>query len=67
MSKTKPIVLGCTRATGSWPGFRLLKELLLLGDHVVLVLTEKSLQVAYEETGFATKAKTGLSKTQQQQ
>lgn len=65
MSKTKPIVLGITGATGTWLGFRLLKELLLLGEHVDLVLTEKSLQVAYEETGFATKAKTGQSKTQQ--
>ena len=64
MKPPKPIVLGITGATGSQLGFRLLKELLLLGQPVDLILTEKSLQVVYEETGFQAKA-SGGSKVQQ--
>lgn len=47
-----PIVLGLTGASGSILGLTLLKELLLLEVPVDLVLSEKSLLVMHQETGF---------------
>ena len=48
-SKTKPVILGITGASGSILGFRLLKELLLLQQPVELVMTEKAIPVILEE------------------
>lgn len=48
----KPIVVGITGASGSVLGFRLIEELLLLDQRVELVMTEKSYQVIFEETGL---------------
>jgi 4-hydroxy-3-polyprenylbenzoate decarboxylase len=47
-----PIVVGITGASGSILGFRLIEELLRLDRKVQLVMTEKSYQVIFEETGF---------------
>lgn len=47
-----PIVVGITGASGSVLGFRLIEELLLLDQRVQLVMTEKSYQVIFEETGL---------------
>ena len=47
-----PIVVGITGASGSVLGFRLIEELILLGQTVEMVMTEKSYQVIFEETGF---------------
>jgi len=47
-----PIVVGITGASGSVLGFRLIEELILLGQQVELVMTEKSYQVIFEETGL---------------
>ncbi len=47
-----PIVVGITGASGSILGFRLIEELILLGQCVEMVMTEKSYQVIFEETGF---------------
>jgi 4-hydroxy-3-polyprenylbenzoate decarboxylase len=47
-----PIVVGITGASGSVLGFRLIEELILLGQTVELVMTEKSYQVIFEETGL---------------
>lgn len=47
-----PIVVGITGASGSILGFRLIEELLRLGQRVQLVMTEKSYQVVFEETGL---------------
>lgn len=47
-----PIVVGITGASGSVLGFRLIEELILLGQRVELVMTEKSYQVIFEETGL---------------
>lgn len=52
MSKTKPVVVGITGASGSILGFRTVKELLLLDCPVELVMTEKSQGVITEETGL---------------
>lgn len=51
-TRIKPVVVGITGASGSVLGFRLIRELLLLEQHVELVMTEKSYQVIFEETGF---------------
>lgn len=51
-SKTKPIVVGITGASGSVLGFRLIRELILMEQAVELVMTEKSYQVIFEETGL---------------
>ncbi len=48
----KPIVVGITGASGSVLGFRLIEELLRLDQCVELVMTEKSYQVIFEETGL---------------
>lgn len=48
----KPIVVGITGASGSILGFRLIEELIRLGQTVELVMTEKSFQVIFEETGL---------------
>lgn len=48
----KPIVVGITGASGSILGFRLIRELILLDQSVELVMTEKSYQVIFEETGL---------------
>jgi 4-hydroxy-3-polyprenylbenzoate decarboxylase len=48
----KPIVVGITGASGSILGFRLIEELICLGQQVELVMTEKSYQVIFEETGL---------------
>ncbi len=48
----KPVVVGITGASGSVLGFRLIEELLLLNQRVELVMTEKSYQVIFEETGL---------------
>jgi 4-hydroxy-3-polyprenylbenzoate decarboxylase len=48
----KPIVVGITGASGSILGFRLIEELVRLEQHVELVMTEKSYQVIFEETGL---------------
>ncbi|MBY0402736.1 MAG: UbiX family flavin prenyltransferase [Cyanobacteria bacterium] len=45
----KPIIVGITGASGSILGFSLVKELLLLDQTVSLVMTEKSIQVIFEE------------------
>ena len=50
--KPKPIVVGITGASGSVLGFRLMEELLKLDQQVELVMTEKSYQVIFEETGL---------------
>lgn len=50
--KPKPVVVGITGASGSVLGFRLIEELILLDQVVELVMTEKSYQVIFEETGF---------------
>lgn len=47
-----PIVVGITGASGSVLGFRLIEELLRLDRRVQLVMTEKSYQVIFEETGL---------------
>ncbi len=47
-----PIVVGITGASGSILGFRLIEELLQLDQAVQLVMTEKSYQVIFEETGL---------------
>lgn len=47
----KPVVVGITGASGSVLGFRLIEELIRLDQHVELVMTEKSYQVIFEETG----------------
>ena len=47
-----PVVVGITGASGSVLGFRLIEELLRLGQRVELVMTEKSYQVIFEETGL---------------
>jgi len=47
-----PIVVGITGASGSVLGFRLIEELIRLGQRVELVMTEKSYQVIFEETGM---------------
>lgn len=47
-----PIVVGITGASGSLLGFRLIEELLRLERPVQLVMTEKSYQVIFEETGL---------------
>lgn len=49
---SKPIVVGITGASGSVLGFRLIEELLRLDQAVELVMTEKSYQVIFEETGL---------------
>lgn len=46
---SKPIVVGITGASGSVLGFRLVQVLLEIGESVELVMTEKSLQVIFEE------------------
>jgi 4-hydroxy-3-polyprenylbenzoate decarboxylase len=46
---TPPFVVGITGASGSVLGFRLIAALLHLGRSVELVMTEKSLQVIFEE------------------
>ena len=51
-SPNKPVVVGITGASGSVLGFRLIEELLLLDQRVELVMTEKSYQVIFEETGL---------------
>ena len=48
----KPVVVGITGASGSVLGFRLIEELLRLDQPVELVMTEKSYQVIFEETGL---------------
>lgn len=48
----KPIVVGITGASGSVLGFRLIEELIRLEQQVELVMTEKSYQVIFEETGL---------------
>lgn len=48
----RPIVVGITGASGSVLGFRLIEELLRLGQRVEMVMTEKSYQVIFEETGL---------------
>ena len=48
----KPIVVGITGASGSILGFRLIEELIRLDQTVELVMTEKSYQVIFEETGL---------------
>ncbi len=48
----KPVVVGITGASGSILGFRLIETLLQLGQPVEMVMTEKSYQVIFEETGF---------------
>ncbi len=50
--KRKPVVVGITGASGSVLGFRLIEELIRLEQHVELVMTEKSYQVIFEETGL---------------
>lgn len=50
--KQKPIVVGITGASGSVLGFRLIEELIRLEQPVELVMTEKSYQVIFEETGL---------------
>lgn len=47
-----PIVVGITGASGSVLGFRLIEELLRLNQRVQMVMTEKSYQVIFEETGL---------------
>jgi 4-hydroxy-3-polyprenylbenzoate decarboxylase len=49
---SKPIVVGITGASGSILGFRLIAELIRLEQQVELVMTEKSYQVIFEETGL---------------
>ncbi|MEM0951899.1 MAG: UbiX family flavin prenyltransferase [Cyanobacteria bacterium P01_H01_bin.74] len=49
---TKPIVVGITGASGSILGFQLIQELLILDQPVSLIMTEKSYQVIFEETGL---------------
>lgn len=49
---SKPVVVGITGASGSILGFRLIEELLRLGQKVEMVMTEKSYQVIFEETGL---------------
>lgn len=51
-TKIRPTVVGITGASGSVLGFRLIEELLLLDQPVELVMTEKSYQVIFEETGL---------------
>lgn len=51
-SRIKPIIVGITGASGSVLGFRLIETLLQLGQSVELVMTEKSYQVVFEETGL---------------
>jgi 4-hydroxy-3-polyprenylbenzoate decarboxylase len=51
-AKPLPVVLGLTGASGSILGLTLLKELLHLNIPVELVLSEKSLLVMHQETGF---------------
>ncbi|HEY9685539.1 MAG TPA: UbiX family flavin prenyltransferase [Coleofasciculaceae cyanobacterium] len=48
----RPIIVGITGASGSVLGFRLIEELIRLEQHVELVMTEKSYQVIFEETGL---------------
>lgn len=50
--KPLPVVVGITGASGSLLGFRLIKELIQLEQPVQLVMTEKSYQVVFEETGL---------------
>jgi 4-hydroxy-3-polyprenylbenzoate decarboxylase len=51
-SRIKPVVVGITGASGSVLGFRLIEALLSLEQYVELVMTEKSYQVVFEETGL---------------
>lgn len=51
-ASSKPIVVGLTGASGSILGFRLIETLIRLGQSVELVMTEKSFQVIFEETGL---------------
>lgn len=51
LSPVKPFVVGITGASGSVLGFRLIEELIALNQQVELVMTEKSYQVIFEETG----------------
>jgi 4-hydroxy-3-polyprenylbenzoate decarboxylase len=44
--------VGNTGASGSVLGFRLIEELICLGQSVELVMTEKSYQVIFEDTGL---------------
>ncbi len=44
-----PLVVGITGASGSIIGFRFVRELLTMGVPVELVMTEKSLQVIFDE------------------
>jgi flavin prenyltransferase len=48
----KPVVVGITGASGSVLGFRLIEELLQLEQTVELIMTEKSYQVVFTETGL---------------
>jgi flavin prenyltransferase len=52
IASVKPIVVGITGASGSVLGFRLIEELIRLEQPVELVMTEKSYQVIFEETGL---------------
>jgi 4-hydroxy-3-polyprenylbenzoate decarboxylase len=52
LKPAKPVVVGITGASGSVLGFRLIEELIRLGQTVELVMTEKSYQVIFEETGL---------------
>lgn len=52
LQANKPVVVGITGASGSVLGFRLIEELLRLEQSVELVMTEKSYQVIFEETGL---------------
>lgn len=48
----RPVVVGITGASGSVLGFRLIEELLRLDQPVELIMTEKSYQVVFTETGL---------------
>lgn len=58
----KPVVVGITGASGSILGFRLVEELIRLEQPVELVMTEKSYQVIFEETGLKLGGKDKASK-----
>jgi flavin prenyltransferase len=51
-TRHQPVVVGITGASGSVLGFRLVEELMLQEQSVELVMTEKSYQVIFEETGL---------------
>ena len=52
MSNPLPITVGITGASGALLGFRLVKHLLELNQAVELILSEKSIPVIQQETGF---------------